>query len=96
MATPEVHALDHEQLASDAHRLSELFGGAVALLQGDCAPGAVHAARAILLESRALVSILVDSLESLAARKAEAARAVQLHKEEQGRITAAVVTGVAR
>jgi hypothetical protein len=71
---PQTASLDHEQLASDAQRVADLFGGAVALLHGDCAPSAVHAARATLLEARALVTSLVEHVEGQAARKAEAER----------------------
>lgn len=89
-ATPEVHRIDHEQLAADAQRLADLFAGAVALLKGDCAPSAVHAARATLLEARAIVAGLVEAHEGLAARRAEADRALRLHEEQAARATGSV------
>jgi hypothetical protein len=80
--TPKIQSLAHEQIASDALRVKDLFGGAIALLHGDCTPSAIHAARATLLEARALVSSLVEHVEGQAARKAEAERA---HAAGEGR-----------
>jgi hypothetical protein len=88
-ATPEVQ-LDHEQLAADGARVRDLFTGATALLHGDCAPSAVHAARSTLLEARALVASLVEHLEGLAARRAEAERAERAHKAEAQRVAGSV------
>ena len=91
MGTLEIHPLDHEQLVSDASRMRALFDGAIALLTGDCKPTSVTTARSVMLEARWLVSTFVEQLEGLAARKAEAERAEQLHREAQAKITASSV-----
>ena len=72
--TSEIQSHDHEQLAADVLRVRDLFGGAIALLHGDCTPSAVHAARATLLEARGIVASLLEHIEGQAARKAEAER----------------------
>jgi hypothetical protein len=87
METPRV---DHEQLAADAARVRALFDGAIALVTGDCAPSAVHTARGVLFEARGIVASLVDSLEGIAARKAEADRAERLHREEAAKAAGSV------
>ncbi len=90
MTTPDT--LDHEQLAADAQRLADLHGGAAALLiGGECNPTAVAAARMVLLESKAILSTLVDDLVSHAERVASGHRAERLHREEQARVTASNV-----
>jgi hypothetical protein len=89
MNTPQqahhVHTLDHERLAAEAARVRDLFNGAVALLSGDCGYRAATTARAVLLEASAYVGSLVETVEGLAARKAEAERAERLHREEAAR-----------
>ncbi len=72
MNAPDSILLD--QLAADGSRLRDLFAALAVLLEGECKPAAIHVARGIALEARALVASVAEQAEGLAARGAEAAR----------------------
>ncbi len=82
-------SLDLEDLLSHAHRAKDMLTGVVAILTtpSPMVPTACN----VILEARAQLGSIVDALESLAMRRAEDDRALQLHKQAQAKLTAGVV-----